>query len=378
MTSLARSKTERWFRGPLMAGFECTSYLRRDGVRLDLLAATGHDHHAAQDYALVATHGMSCVRDGIVWHRLESAPGVYNWSSLDRMVDAARLSNVSVMWDLMHFGWPDWTNPLASDFVPRFEELSARVAERVGPDAAFVPINEISFLSWACGDEGLMHPFLAHRGVEVKYALCAAFLASAAAIRRHNPHALIATAEPLIAVLASHESEGMGAAQAHESQFEALDILLGRRASWMGGSEDLIDVIGLNHYPHSQWMHPSRERPHKPRSLSSLILECATRYAHPMFLAETGAEGDQRVEWLNYIACELDHALAQGVSVLSACLYPVLSHSGWEDDRYCPNGLFCGLSSGRPVHQPLAEAVRKFVVEKGAPQPAIAALALSM
>ncbi len=32
------------------AGFECSSHRRRDGVRLDLIRATGHDKHVLQDY----------------------------------------------------------------------------------------------------------------------------------------------------------------------------------------------------------------------------------------------------------------------------------------------------------------------------------------
>jgi len=56
-------------------------------------------------------------------------------------------------------------------------------------------------------------------------------------------------------------------------------------------------------------------------------------------------------------------ALHAGVPVQGICLYPVLSHPGWDDDRYCPNGL---LEMGgqhntgrRPVHAPLAAELRR-------------------
>lgn len=343
-----------------MAGFECSSYLRRDGVRLDLLAATAHDVRAAEDYEMVAAHGMTCVRDGLVWHRTEPRAGCYDWSTFDRMVEAADRTGTRVMWDLLHFGWPDWTNPLQGGFVERFAELAARAAERSGPTSAFVPVNEISFLSWACGDDGFMHPHEQGRGLEVKYALCAAFIAAARAIRAANPQALIATAEPLVAVQPCGLDDWHGARQAHEAQYQAVDMILGHSASWLGGDATLVDVLGLNHYPHSQWLYPTREFPAAPVDLSTLIAECQQRYGLPMFISETGAEGDRRAPWFSYVMEEVKKAERLGADIVSTCLYPILNHLGWEDSRYCPNGLFCGVSSVRHVDRALADAIARF------------------
>ena len=63
------------------AGFECASHRRRDGVRLDLLRATGHDRHLFQDYRQCKSLGFSTLRDGLRWHLIEKAPGKYDWSS---------------------------------------------------------------------------------------------------------------------------------------------------------------------------------------------------------------------------------------------------------------------------------------------------------
>ena len=42
-----------------MAGFECSSHRRRDGVRLDLIKATSHDKHAFKVYALCIAPWMA-------------------------------------------------------------------------------------------------------------------------------------------------------------------------------------------------------------------------------------------------------------------------------------------------------------------------------
>ncbi len=63
------------FQSFFMAGFECSSHRRADGRRLDLLASTGHDRWAAEDYGAVAAHGLRTVRDGVRWHRVEAQAG---------------------------------------------------------------------------------------------------------------------------------------------------------------------------------------------------------------------------------------------------------------------------------------------------------------
>ena len=58
-----------------MAGFECSSHRRRDGVRLDLIRATGHDRHVLRDYRLCKELGFRTFRDGLRWHLIEKSPG---------------------------------------------------------------------------------------------------------------------------------------------------------------------------------------------------------------------------------------------------------------------------------------------------------------
>src|SRR4051794_14362485 len=90
-----------------LGGFECSTH-RLGGRRLDLIAATRHDVFAAQDYAAMRAHGLLAVRDGLRWHRIEVAPGEYDWSSFTPMLYAAARERITVIWDLCHYGWPDY------------------------------------------------------------------------------------------------------------------------------------------------------------------------------------------------------------------------------------------------------------------------------
>jgi hypothetical protein len=58
---------------------------------------------------------------------------------------------------------------------------------------------------------------------------------------------------------------------------------------------------------------------------------------------------------------EVFAALAAGVPVEGLCLYPIVNHPGWDDDRHCHNGLFdyADPDGNRDVFQPLAEELSR-------------------
>ena len=83
------------------------------------------------------------------------------------------------------------------------------------------------------------------------------------------------------------------------------------------------------------------------------------RYGRPIFVAETGCEGEGRPAWLRYVAAEVRAAIRLGVPVEGICLYPILNHPGWDDGRDCPNGLLAHTPepAGRVPYPPLAQAI---------------------
>jgi hypothetical protein len=345
------------FRSAFMAGFECSTHRRADGRRLDLIAATRHDAHVDRDYALAAAHGLRSVRDGVRWHLIETRPGGYDWSSLLPMLEAARRHGVQVVWDLCHYGLPDHVDVWSPDFPRRFAAFAARAAEVVRRETAgapfFCPVNEISYWAWAGGDQGRFHPVAFGRGAELKRQLVRACVEAVAAIRSVAPQARFITAEPLIHVAPNgRDRAAVDAADAyHAAQFEALDMLGGALEPELGGSPAMLDIVGLNYYPDNQWRLGGDVIPlgnHAYRPLRTLLKEAHERYRRPMLLAETGAEGTARASWLHYVGLETRAARRAGVPLQAVCLYPILDYPGWEDDRTCQVGLFCGTDRRSP------------------------------
>jgi len=358
------------FQSYLMAGFECSSHRRFDGKRIDMVAATRHDVFALRDYARLSELGIQTSRDGLRWHLIESSPRRYDFTSVASQLDAARSAGVQVIWDLFHYGYPDGLNIFAPDFPDRFADFAAGFSRfhlsQTGRAPWVVPVNEISFFSWIAGDEGRFYPHARGRADELKIQLVRAALAARAAILDVCPGARFVSSEPAVYVKSRPEDgdNAEGAEHYRLSQYQTLDMLTGRLAPELGGRADHIDVIGVNYYPHNQWYYPDREMiplgadDYRPFHL--ILAEIYERYRIPIIVSETGAEGMERVPWYRYIRAECETAITMGVDLQGICLYPILNHPGWDDDRHCPNGLwgFSDDSGNRPVYEPLLTEIQ--------------------
>ncbi len=353
-----------------LGGFECSSHRRRDGRRLDLLESTRHDERAGEDYALLARHGIRAVRDGLRWHRVETAPGAYDWDSFRPMLRAAKAAGVSVIWDLCHYGWPDDIDIWSPDFVDRFARFAGAAAAVVRSESDaipfYCPVNEMSFWAWAGGETGRFNPCAEGRGAELKRQLVRATIAAIEAVRAVDPRARFITAEPLINVEPGlgDEEHRRAAGIYHDSQFEALELLSGAREPELGGRPDYLDIVGLNYYPDNQWYYGGPTIPmghHAYRPLSGLLAEAFARLQRPILLAETGAEGCGRAPWLHYVCSEVADAVADGVPVSGVCLYPIVDYPGWENQRICRVGLLSepGPDGTRAVFAPLARELAR-------------------
>ena len=355
-----------WLFGhPFLAGFECSTHRRRDGVRLDVTQGAKHDLFAEADYMAARAHGLRTARDGLRWHLIERTPGVYDWTSWTPMVEAARRADVRVIWDLWHYGTPDHTDIWSPGFIQRlagFAEAAARHFQTLTDAIPFwCPLNEISFFAFIAGEVGDFHPYGLQRGHELKRQLVRAGVAVARALRRIDPRCRLLWAEPLIhiAPATGDVASSSAAREASLTQYQAFDMISGRMDPELGGSPDLLDIVGCNFYPQNQWRHHGPTLPlghHDFRPLSELLAETAARYRRPVIVAETGAEGSARPVWLHYVSQEVAQARADGADIGGICLYPVTGYPGWDDDRACLTGLFCPADTQgvRPVYAPLA------------------------
>ncbi|MBA2339065.1 MAG: hypothetical protein H0V88_01605, partial [Pyrinomonadaceae bacterium] len=133
-----------------LGGFECsTMRLRSRKHRLDMVAATHHDTFALQDYLRLQKRSVRTTREGLRWHLIESKPGHYDFSSALAQLRAAQKTDSRIIWDLFHYGYPDFINILKPEFVASFAAFArafARFLKDETDDVPFIaPVNEPSF-----------------------------------------------------------------------------------------------------------------------------------------------------------------------------------------------------------------------------------------
>jgi hypothetical protein len=341
-----------------MAGFECSSHRRRDGVRLDLIKATGHDRHVLNDYRQCKQFGFNTLRDGLRWHLIGKTPGKYDWASWLPGLEAAEQVGVQVIWDLFHYGSPDCLDQAAPDFPERFTDFAIAAIELQqslsGRPPLVCPLNEINFLSWAVDDGYFPQVGPKQRGW-FKEQLVRTAIMAARAIKQRWPNSTIIWAEPLIHI-APHDRRRAtihGAQRNLQGMYEAYDWIMGRARPEFGGDPSLVDVVGWNFYPHNQWYWKGPTIPmghHEYRPLADMLVEMAERYRKPIFLSETGAEGSGKPSWLHYVCNEVRDAIRRGADVRGICWYPITAYPGWDNSRHAETGLLSTVVANGTRH----------------------------
>jgi hypothetical protein len=333
-----------------------------------LLASTQHDTLTAEDYRRIRAYGISTARVAVRWHQIEAIPGEYDFSSLFPLLNAADREGIELLLDILHFGWPDFVDVFSEDFPKRFARFATALARELKQRPSYpiflAPVNEISYLAWAAGEVGCIGPFATGRGRELKRNLIRAAATACQILLNELPGVRLIAPEPVIHIVGDPAIPGdEEEARAYtNAMFESWDMISGRMNPELGGRPEYLDITGVNFYQRNEWIHNSdpitRDHP-RWRPFNEILQEVWKRYGRPLFVAETGTEGEARAGWLHYVCEEVRTAIRAGVPVNGICWYPILNHPGWDDDRHCCNGLFdyANALGEREIHRPLAEAI---------------------
>ena len=328
-----------------MTGFECSTFVWKDRERKDYVTATGHDRHLERDLGFAMDLGFGVVREAIRWPQVDLGNGRYDWSSVKAVQDAATACKITPIWDLCHYGLPDGCDPFSDECRDRFVDYCRAAAKFVtstaDPPYFFTPINEITFFSAAATDLEWMYPFAKGREDELKRALCRMDIAGARAIREVEPEARMVHVDPMVHAVPPPDRPDLADEardEAYREAYEGFDMLAGRLAPELGGSPEILDIVGVNVYHYSQvQLGADKKReilgPRDPRRkpLSELLKYAWERYRRPVIIGETSGFQENRAEWLRMTMEESLKAINAGVDLHGVCLYPFVDlPDGWS------------------------------------------------
>ena len=349
------------------AGIEDTIIGRpiRGGGMLDEYALTQHDRFWREDLDRAASLGIGALRYGIPWHRVNPAPGRFDWGWTDEVLRyAVEEKGLVPIVDLVHYGTPNW---LADAFVdPRYPRA---VADYAGAFAAryapiinhYTPLNEPLVTASFCGERAVWPPHLQGGSgwLRVILGVTAGIRAAVSAIRAADPRAVIVHVEAAKLLRPSPSVDPEWLAVERERAFLPTELLMGRvdeghrLAGWMvanGASRDdlrglprdpvAIDAIGLNYYPELSVREVIEHEGRKVEvtvqgwdaGLVELMESYWRRYGLPLLVGETSTEGNDahRVAWLDASTAAVASLRERGVPVRGYTWWPLFDFVDWS------------------------------------------------
>jgi beta-glucosidase/6-phospho-beta-glucosidase/beta-galactosidase len=354
-----------------LSGFECSTFDWKGKGRRDLAAELQHYSHADEDYAMLPRLGIAVAREGIPWPLVERSAGEYDFSVIDAFLDAQRRHQILPIWDLCHYGYPDFLDPYDDAFSLRFAAYAKAAARYVAERShhsplCFTPINEPTFWGYMGGEWGWCAPFGKTPEDRRRFtlALAKADIAAVKAIRADFPDARMVHIDPLIWVVPPRGRPDLAEAarqESYEDAYIAWDVISGLKHPELGGCPETIDILGFNNYSFGQMEYQGGGKPNQPlepgddriRPLCDLLEEAWARYRRPCIVAETSGLHGGRPDWLNDVATEALAAINRGVDIHGLCLFPAVDMTDWHTGEW----LHMGIADVEPL--PTGTLMRK-------------------
>jgi beta-glucosidase/6-phospho-beta-glucosidase/beta-galactosidase len=360
-----------------MTGFECSTFPQ---IGMDELSLTQHDRFWGSDIVRAVEAGCRTIRYGIRWHVVNPQPQVWDWASVDGPMELMRHLGIEPVVDLFHFGVPAWmgTGVMSSIFPDLQAELCAAFARRYPWVRWYTPTNEPYIMAQFGGETGAWYPY--EHGLNnfvtalrnVARGLCEGW----AAIRDVRDDARLMISDTCEYWHALDDRVRERADLMNERRFLMHELYGGRVGrdhplrewliehgmdrgdlDWFEENPATLDVIGLDHYPHSEHelsTDADGDLVDRPRPLdgqlgpAELCRQYFARLGRPMIFAETGAPGDDatKIAWLDRLVDQVRQVRAEGVPLIGITWWGLIDQVDWGSGlrrfRYQvdPTGLY--------------------------------------
>ena len=314
------------------------------------------------------------IRYGIPWYRVNPAPGVFDWSWTDEVLEyLVATKGLTPIIDLMHFGTPLWLDDqfVNPSYPDRVAEYAWAFAERYRSLVRmYTPLNEPAVTAKFCGRDGRWPPYLKGDAgfVKVLLALIRGISETSEALRASRSDVVLVHVEDVGLEFAASADLVDLAAASQARRLLPLDLacgmvgpshplhdwLIGQGASEAGLGELAAraprwDLLGVNFYPWSNrrfargrngLVKVGRDPSRSGTSLGPLLGMIHDRYRLPLMVTETSSTGDpaRRARWMDETVSAVRQARSGAIPVLGYTWFPMVSMIEW-DYRWSRKGM---------------------------------------
>jgi beta-glucosidase/6-phospho-beta-glucosidase/beta-galactosidase len=331
---------------------------------LDEFELTQHYDLWREDLDRVASLGVSHLRWGPPWYRVEPQRGHFDWAWTDAVLAyMIEQKGITPILDLMHYGTPFWLERSFDDpdYPAYVADYAAAFAERYGDRVKFyTPLNEPFVNAEFCGQLGLWPPYLTGEEgfTRLILQLVDGQQRTMARLRELVPESTLVAVEALTWHYSDDPNLQPTLDDWHDFRFISYDLVTGaltdRQPAYAyllrhGASESQIadllaaaqpfDWFGANFYPWSggaviaEGNGGTRTR---PDSLTGDHLEPVLRLAYhkaqlPILVTETSArrDVDGRAQWMDETLSAVRRCRADGLPVIGYTWFPVITMIDW-------------------------------------------------
>jgi beta-glucosidase/6-phospho-beta-glucosidase/beta-galactosidase len=337
---------------------------------IDEYALTDHYARYAEDVDLAVGSGATFLRWGVPWYRVNPAPGTWDWSWVDRVVDRFAQTGLRPVIDLLHYGTPLWLDGQFAhpDYPQVVAEYAVAFAERYGDTVTdYTPVNEPMIHALFSGVYGYWPPYLTGDDglTTMVRALGEGFVRSQRGIAD-----VLGDRATFMHVDASmryagdvHGEHRAQAERLREQAFLVEDLVTGRvgddhpltgvlrtggmadaELAWFADHAVRPDVMGVNYYPRistevfEEGVHHrggfADPRPTQDAGVAGLVevlTAAERRYGAPVMLTETSVTAPvaDRVAWLRESVGAVRALRAVGHQVVGYTWWPLFDMYEW-------------------------------------------------
>lgn len=333
--------------------------------RLDEYELTQHYEQWRGDLDRAKSLGITKLRWGVPWYRVEPRRGAYDWKWTDEVL-SYMVNNLHIepIIDLVHYGTPTWMAEsfLDPDYPDEVAKYASAFAKRYKDKVRYyTPLNEPGLTAEFSGRKGQWPPYLTGDTgyVRVLLPIARGIQKSAKKIRDADSDAT------LVAVEAMRYFTGQGPGSKSAAQYEfrkdmlPWDLVSGKvdknhpLYSWLTSNgadakqlQDLQengitqDVLGVDFFPWSiqtvieeaNGKFVLSDGQSQGQLLLPLIRDCWNYAKTPMFITETSTAGDvsKRARWMSETIEAVRAARAEGLPVVGYTWFPLSTMIDWQ------------------------------------------------